>query len=319
MGSPLHSWRRGAALGLAAIVGSALTAAASQQSDAHLTYRPDKSVNTREGTFGVSGPLDVLRLEVKLENKDTSRSLVVDPEFFESIRWRIAQVGGEPDAVRSLTLEGEWLAAMSCGPEPAAACGRGFRITLAPLGWVTATLLLRPSAGPLLPGEYRMAYDGGAARPRLLEGDLTPWQGRFPPSGSVGLTIRPVQTPRQRADHHAIEAMYAKKRGDEETALAEFTKMAAAIPGDRFAIGSMGTSLLSLGRYAEAAAALEQALPPVGAGAEALLPQDLALAYVMMNEAVRAESILRRYYPPEQVAPRFEQARRAAANLKARR
>ncbi len=73
---------------------SAGTAAAWQQADAHLTYRPDKSVHTREGTFGVSGPLDVLRLEVKMENEDASRSLVVDPEFFESIRWRISSVSG---------------------------------------------------------------------------------------------------------------------------------------------------------------------------------------------------------------------------------
>jgi hypothetical protein len=267
----------------------------------------------------VSGPLDVLRLEVKIENVGTSRSLVVDPEFFESIRWRIFSVSGKPDAEQPLTVEAEWLAEMSCGPDPAAACGRGVRMTVAPRGWVTATLLLRPSAGPLPPGEYRMAFDGSAARPRLLEGDLTPWKGRFATSGSVGLTVRPVQTARQRADHHAIEAMYAMKRRDVEAALAEYTKMAAAIPGDQYAIAGMGTSLLRLGRYAEAAVALERALPQSGASAENLVPQDLALAYLMMNETAKAEGVLTRFYPPAQVAPRLEEARRAAANLKAKR
>lgn len=125
------------------------------------------------------------------------------------------------------------------------------------------------------------------------------WGLGFAPAEIEHLVARPSCGPTLQVlgdEHAANEAM---ARRDYQRALTEYQKLLAADPTDLEAAAGVGSALLRLGRYKEAAQTFERALPPTRS--DSLVPQELALAYLALGEEAQAEAILRRYYLPNVV------------------
>ena len=181
---------------------------------------------------------------------------------------------------------------------------------------MTARIVLRPDAGALEAGEYRLVIDRAMARPKLAEADGSPWSGLFFDGGSFPVVIRALDTAKDRARHNAAEALHAMRHEDYAAVLEYFRRMAAATPGDVVAETGIGWALLLLGRFAEAAAALEQVWTKHRtrfAGAR------LATAYAALGRDDLAESLVRQVYPSERAEEELQRVRQEARTLRSRR
>jgi predicted Zn-dependent protease len=150
-----------------------------------------------------------------------------------------------------------------------------------------------------MPGEYRISVDFSGARERMRQADLAPWSGTFANSSSLSLIVQEARSEGERWIAFQLTSRQALGHSDWTGALAQFQQMVAIDPTSQEAHAGMGSALLQLGRFAEAAMELEQALPEDRE--ESVVPQDLALAYVAMGFRDRADTLLRRYYQPSRL------------------
>ena len=307
---------------LACVVVLTSASVASGQEDglAYLRITPQPyALEDRATKFVVWGPPERLYLEVRLANEDSRRTLVFQPGFFRAIRWQLEAVLSETSTQlrrEPIVLSVERVENSTCGPAPAMACELLSDVLIHPDGWVTARVVVAPKGGRLSEGDYRLVVDGSEARQRLAETDGSPWKGRFNGRGSIGLVIRALDTPEDRAKYNAAEAGAAMRRGDYAAALEHFRRMAAAIPGDPAADAGVGWALLSLGRFAEAAATLERVWTR---SRTPFSGKELAVAYAALGRDDLAESLVKQLYPPQDVQQAMANVRLAAKTLRSRR
>ena len=288
-----------------------------QTNEVRWNVRPANSFDADSGTaYGVFGPVKSIDVEITIINDDQEiGALTLADGFFTDSN--VALVSDLPGD-RSGSGNVRWNPVARCGgPNSPSACRIDSQILLMPGDWVKATVTLDPVRGEFLAGRYRLGVDFGAARSKLLSGDLTPWRGQFATRGSVPVVVREVRTSVDRLKAYSIEAGNAMLLHDYVGALRQFQLMAAIAPDDPRAHAGIGMALLQLGRFADAALELERALPK-SEKENSTVPQELAVAYLAMGQEVRAVAVLRRFYVassvPEILVHSRERARRLPKN-----
>jgi Tetratricopeptide repeat len=289
-----------------AVIALVLTATTAQPSVAenglaHLSVEPVHSLLVRSATaYQVFGPIDYLTVDVRLGNEDLDHTLALDAGFFEAIVWRLETVRPESSAarLREPVLLSPRVERLKCG-SISAACDPSSTTQIDSDGWVIARILLRPTAGVLSPGEYRLTLDARSARRHLRETDTSPWNGRFIERGSIPLVIRALNRAEDIAQYHAVEAAAAMKCEDYTAALAHYQQMAAANPGNPAGEAGTGWALLQLGRFREAATALEHVW---SRNRSRFAASQLAVAYVALGRDAEAAALVNYLYGPA-VAP----------------
>lgn len=309
-------------IALSALVVTATTAqtsAAAERGLAELTVIPVHSSLVRSATVNqVFGPMNSLTIDVRLGNDDQQHTLVLDAGFFEAIAWRLETVSPESSPARlrePVLLSLERVEDLRCG-QTSALCDLSSMHRIDPDDAVTARILLRPTAGGILsPGEYRLALDARSARQHLRETDGGPWKGPFIERGSIPLLIRALRTGQDLAQYHSVLANEAMIREDYADALAHFQQMAAANPQDSAGEAGTGWALLNLGRFREAAAALEHVW---SRNRSRFAAKQLAVAYVALGRDAEAEALVNFLYRPALAKQELEGVRLSAKTLMSR-
>ena len=286
---------------------------------AHLSAKPVHSALVRSATaYQVFGPIDYLTIDVRLGNDDQQHTLVLDAGFFEAIAWRLEAVSTESSPARvgqPILLSLERVEDLRCG-QTSALCDLSSMHRIDPEDAVTARILLRPTAGGVLsPGEYRLAVDARSARQHLRETDGDPWKGPFIERGSIPLVIRALTTGEDLAQYHSVLANEAMMRQDYTDALAHFQQMAAANPQDPAGEAGTGWALLNLGRFREAAAALERVW---SRNRSRFAAKQLAVAYVALGRDAEAEALVNFLYRPAVAKEELQGVRLSAKTLMSR-
>ena len=307
---------RAALLTICLLAAAARTVEA-QEGLALLTVVPEKHFFEGSATaYDLFGPLEQLNLELALGNQESSRRLLLEPGWIEAIRWHLesatSQSLGAAEGSRQLPLQLAAVREVTCGGTQRNVCQPSSRISVDPDEWVRVRLSLRPVDATIAPGEYRLVADASTQRALLLEVNESPWTGRIISSGAIRLRVRRIAAPADRAKYHEIEAADAIRREDYAKALSEFRLMNAVKQGDVNAEVGMGNALLHLGRFAEAAAALEMAWKR---GPDRHVGATLALAYVAVGRTNEADALVRRLYSPEAAREVSERIRQSAAAL----
>jgi hypothetical protein len=274
--------------------------ASAQSHEAQVILRPVKSFfSDGAHSFNLFGPLESIQLEVSLVN-DSPRDLMLKKAgFFQAIRLSVTRIQGQS----LLPIQIEWSPSVSCpgGMANANDCLGSSDIRIGGGESVKGVVTIRSNA-PMrfTPGEYRIGLDLRDARAFLLHGDETRWSGRMLNTGSIPVTIRPIDTDTDRRLFQRNEAHHAMTQRQYRTALATYEQLLASNPNDLEATAGVGMALLLSGRYAESVKFLERVLPPLGQ--DSTVPRDLALAYVAVGDEAKAEALLRRYYTPNVIS-----------------
>src|SRR6185295_10976188 len=112
---------------------------------------------------------------------------------------------------------------VQCTGAPAAApCTIASRIVLEPRDTASAFATVRPAAGSIMPGEYRILVDFSGARERLRQADLAPWSGAFPNTSSLSLIVQEPHSEGERSIAFQLTGRQALGHSDWTGALAQF-------------------------------------------------------------------------------------------------
>lgn len=292
---------------------------AAQGGLAHLSAKPVHSALVRSATaYQVFGPIDYLTIDVRLGNEDPQHTLVLDAGFFEAIAWRLDAVSAKSSSAQvrePVLLSLERVQDLRCG-QSSALCDPFSMHRIDPEDAVMARVVLRPTAGGVVsPGEYRLALDARPARRHLRETDGDPWKGAFIERGSIPLLIRTLATGADLAQYHSVLADEAMIRQDYTDALAHFQQMAAANPQDPAGEAGTGWALLNLGRFREAAAALEHVW---SRNRSRFAAKQLAVAYVALGRDAEAEALVNFLYRPAVAKQELQGVRLSAKTLMSR-
>jgi hypothetical protein len=274
------------------------------------TYgRPNKGFDRSGGGYAVFGPTDRLTLSQTIRNdEEVGVPLTLKAGFFASMS--ITLVGAENEVIRS---RAEWSVAADCGGGAAnQACTTISDVFLPPDSYVVTTVTLTPINGREFPvGEYRIAIDLRPARAQIVHASSgVEWNGfLWAMQRSISLAIQRIPTTGEGLQTFLkYEAEDALERRHYGAALGLFQRMAALDPAAPGPQSGIGVAFLSMGQYAEAAAAFERVLS-YAERFDTAIPEYLAVAYVGLRQEVRAEAMLSRFVAASEIPRLMESAR----------
>jgi hypothetical protein len=129
------------------------------------------------------------------------------------------------------------------------------------------------------------------------------------------LEVRAVKTSQERLSRDLAEARALMLRQDYAEALTIYERLD---PNDLAVIDATASALISLRRFAEAAAVLERQLNATP-DQNRLVTQRLALMYYAMRQDAKAEELLRRRFPAKEVSATARRLKEAAEHQRTAR
>jgi hypothetical protein len=284
------------------------------------------SVVRGSSAFGVVGqttfsPVSALELEVMIRNDEDSSSFVrLEPGVFEAVSIRLITA----DTSVPIPVTARWADAAMCTTNGIGPCPLSLGASLPPGGAMQALVILGSVDGEEFPnGDYRIALDFGGARKYLRDLANEEWRGNLPDRGSVPLVVKAAETPAERQEYYRIEGGVAQRRGDLGRALQLYQAWMTEFSDDPSGYAGVGTVMLELGRFDDAATTLQRALEilPPHLRRSAALPQRLATAFVGMGQEEKAAATLRQDHGGDSasVSRAMETARREVTRIRAGR
>lgn len=246
---------------------------------------------------------DSLAFEVTVANEEGTLELYWAGGLAAGLNVELVR-DGEPLASDSLTID--WDAAPTRyafdGDLPAAPSVPG---VLEPGVGLRSELRVRTKDGATFrAGDYTLRLT--VVPEKVTVSDGSAWGGRGG-LGGARFRLEDVDSPDEHKRALLIRALDALAHGRHGAAKEDFTKVIEMDPADLDGWAGLGIASWHLGRHAEAAEAMEKAMPRIVLrGQHSVIPQLLAESYVALGEPDKARSTLRAVLVEHEVEPMLE-------------